>query len=169
VTIIRSKFRHLTLSDHGDSQRSRLLPVMPRTKWDPEGSEENRLFWEATPSGEGEVITSWLPPESRAPGSSCVYIDVQPHVPLADLAAGEIPWQLGSVELNPLYGQVRFSLSPQGKAGRLEFGITAPAASLLLLPYLAREMEERLRWRQANEESSAVYEARRWRVVFLPA
>jgi len=181
-SIIRSKFRHLTLSDHGDAKRARLVPVMPRTKWDPEGSEENRLFWEATPSGEGEVPVEWLPEEAREPGRSCVYVDLRPPVlpslnraglealPV-EFAAGEVPWTLDAVNLDTVYGHVTITFHPVSKrSGELRFGITAASASLLLLPHLEAITRARLEWTIANlDNHGAVWAPPLWRVDFLPA
>lgn len=172
-SIIRLKFRHLTLFNHGDAKRARLVPVMPRTKWDPDGSEENRRFWAATPSGEGEVPVEWLPVESREPGSSCVYVDLQlPAVPGAippQFAAGEVPWTLTSARISPGYGHLAIELHPLHRSGSLWFDVHAPGGVLLLLPTVAALLRARAEWRSLHADDAAVWAPPLWRVDFLPA
>ncbi len=54
--MIRSKFRCMSVTYNADqASEIRFLPVVPKCSAYPEGCEENKTFWEATPSGELKV------------------------------------------------------------------------------------------------------------------
>lgn len=52
-TMIRAKFRCMSKTTHAEQPTElRFLPANPKCSSYPEGCEENKAFWEATPSGE---------------------------------------------------------------------------------------------------------------------
>jgi hypothetical protein len=77
----------------------RLLPVSAKSKWstDPEDSVENTAFWEATPSGESEMVYKGFD-EIPFKIGKCVYIDMEQLdvEPKGDEAKAH--WQLSSVK-----------------------------------------------------------------------
>lgn len=76
--MVRAKFRVMQVSQmwNGEVTEVRLLPVSAKSQYDPDGSEENKKFWEATPSGKASVVYRGLDPIPLKIGS-CVYIDMQ--------------------------------------------------------------------------------------------
>ena len=74
---MRAKFRVMQVTQSHDAGTTvRLLPVNPKSSYG-DGSEENKLFWEASPSGEAEVRLE----DGEAFCASlreCVYIDFEP-------------------------------------------------------------------------------------------
>lgn len=73
---VRCKFRCMSLMTHAENGVTvNLLPVIAKSKHWPEGSEENRMFWEATPSGEATLV---FKPEAEVPFKSgqFYYIDL---------------------------------------------------------------------------------------------
>lgn len=162
MTVIRSKFRVVQLSDLGTgTSTARLIPVMPRSKWEPNGSEENAAFWTATPSGEIEVPAEWLPPASRQVGSSA-FVDVFPGV--APEEAGQLLWSIGECVLSAY--SFRLKLHPEGRSGRVELGIDNPVAILMLLPSVMAAIAAPREWRQAHgsDKPAPPYP---WRVEFV--
>lgn len=84
--MVRAKFRVMEVSQqwNGELTVVRLLPVIAKARpdegryIDPEGSEENRAFWEASPSGEAELVFKGF--EGLSDGfaiGKCVYIDME--------------------------------------------------------------------------------------------
>jgi len=54
--LIRAKFRCMSVTYHAEQDSDvRLLPVGPKGWAYPDGCEENKAFWDATPSGEMKV------------------------------------------------------------------------------------------------------------------
>lgn len=158
--MIRSKFRLLSISDHGKGKLvAHLRPVSPRSQWEPEGSEENTAFWEATPSGEVDIALEALPESCREVGAA-VYVDVYP----VEEADGEHPWHFGDC----LFSAWSFNLTlhPKGLAGKVELGITNRSAVALLTPHVAETL------RRINEQLLAdphIQASVPWRVVFSAA
>jgi len=82
--MVRAKFRIMEIKQmfNGECTEVRLLPVIAKaTKEsgcyiDPDGCEENREFWDATPSGKACIVYRGLDPVPFKIGS-CVYIDMQ--------------------------------------------------------------------------------------------
>lgn len=83
----------------------RLVPVMPKIAGYPEGCEENRSFWNATPSG--EVVLTYL-------GEPEVQVGAFYYIDLARMHEGhkeESPWKLWEVTLHERQIKVALSLS----------------------------------------------------------
>jgi len=97
--MVRAKFRIMEIKQmwNGECTEVRLLPVSAKSQYDPDGSEENKRFWEATPSGKACVVYRTLdpiPPCGKI--GSCVYIDMQ-ELDAEPPAEGKRAWQLHSV------------------------------------------------------------------------
>jgi len=100
---VRAKFRTMEISQqwNGECVIVRLLPVIAKATresgcWvDPEASEENRKFWDATPSGEAELVFKGLDLDAVPFDiGECVYIDIQM---LNATPGDERAWQLEAV------------------------------------------------------------------------
>jgi hypothetical protein len=104
--MVRAKFRVMELKQmwNGEMTVVRLLPVTAKaTKEsghyiDPEASEENRQFWEATPSGEAELVFKGFDPiPGFAIGKCLIFkmeqLDVEPEED-----AAKDYWKLESVK-----------------------------------------------------------------------
>jgi hypothetical protein len=154
-----SKFRLLSVTDHGDRAIAHLRPVTPRSKYDPEGSDENRAFWEATPSGEIEVPIDWLPEQARAIGATCL-VDV---IPNEAAPGGETPWTIGECSISA-WG-FSLALHPHKLPGRVHLGITNPRAVLLLMPELVASKRAMIEARLADPSCVEIPRAD-WRVIF---
>ena len=98
--MVRAKFRVMEINKQWDGELTtvRLLPVTAKSSWsnDPEDSVENTAFWEATPSGNAELIYRGFDNVPYEIGK-CVYIameqlDVEPP---AD--ESKTHWKLESV------------------------------------------------------------------------
>jgi hypothetical protein len=84
--MVRAKFRVMEISRQWNGKLTvvRLLPVIAKAPEgsgyyvDPEGSEENRAFWDATPSGEAELVFKGFDvPAPFGEVGKCVYIDME--------------------------------------------------------------------------------------------
>ena len=83
--MVRAKFRVMEISQRWNGKVTvvRLLPVTAKARpeenryIDPDGCEENRLFWEATPIGEAELVFKGLGnlPDGFTIGA-CLYLDM---------------------------------------------------------------------------------------------
>lgn len=93
--MVRAKFRVMEIKQmwNGGLTVVRLLPVMAKTSTWPEGSEENRSFWEATPSGESELVYSGFD-EIPFQIGKCVYIDM---MELTNKPDTDRSWELQTV------------------------------------------------------------------------
>jgi hypothetical protein len=82
--MVTAKFRVMERKEmwNGECTVIRLLPVTAKAKpgtgfyVDPEGSEENAAFWDATPSGEAELVLKGFDTKGYAIGS-CVKIHME--------------------------------------------------------------------------------------------
>lgn len=105
--MVRCKMRCLERTElvgHEEAHtwRVRLVPVMPKIPGYPEGCEENRAFWDATPSG--EVILTYLgEPEIRV--GAFYYIDLE------RMHEGEGLWKLWAVTRQERQIKAELSLS----------------------------------------------------------
>ena len=99
--MVRAKFRVMELKEmwNGECTVVRLLPVSAKSSWstDPEDSEENLAFWEATPSGEAELVYKGFNEHPFQIGK-CVYIDMQQLDVEPEGDAKKAHWQLRSVK-----------------------------------------------------------------------
>lgn len=89
--MIRAKFRCMSIARHAEQATEiRLLPVNPKGSCYPDGCEENRAFWDATPSGELKVYFQQTATVPFILGAF-YYIDMEPS------AKGEHLWKLWEV------------------------------------------------------------------------
>lgn len=140
-----------------------LRPVSPKGPSNPEGSEENQRFWEATPGG--ELLWTIFPSQReklgdrfRLWGEYYVYAErsVDGTVP-----PGELAWMLGDVHLTP-HGQLNVCWHPHAHSGRLQMNISRKETILTLAPAL---MEEYLAVvRQGIEHPRVAARSAVWRV-----
>jgi hypothetical protein len=99
--MVRAKYRVMELKQmwNGEVTIVRLLPVSAKSSWsdDPEDSVENAAFWEATPSGEAELIYKGFVDIPFEIGK-CVFIDMEQldTEPAEEDRKGH--WQLKSVK-----------------------------------------------------------------------
>lgn len=108
-----------------------LSPVNTKNQWDPNGSEENAAFWEATPSGEAELVLS--PEDATAyPVGQAFYIDFQRD------AAGT--WKRGMVTL--FNGAVEVFLHPAEGTGKVKMNVQRVGTVLALLDDVVGPMRE---------------------------
>lgn len=123
--MVRSKFRLLTITEdfhHNPLVRYTFRPVMPKFHKDDPGdtAEENKVFWQATPSGELELAYR----ESKMPrliGGACYYVDL---VELDD----EHAWRVQMLTQMSGTLEVSFAAHQHGgddlfQYGRLKLGI----------------------------------------------
>ena len=96
--MVRAKFRVMERKEmwNGECTVVRLLPVMAKSATWTDGSEENASFWEATPSGEAELVFKGF--DSPFTIGSCVYLDMEQLdvEPVGD--AKKAHWELRSVK-----------------------------------------------------------------------
>ena len=99
--MVRAKYRVMEIKQMWNGQVTivRLLPVCAKSKWsqDPEDSAENAAFWEATPSGEADLVYKGFDDIPFKIGK-CVYLDMEQLdvEPVGDEKKGH--WQLNSVK-----------------------------------------------------------------------
>ena len=76
--MIRAKFRCMSITYNADQPTEvRFLPVAPKCSSYPEGCEENKAFWDASPSGE---MKAGIPKGANVPFivGDFYYIDMEP-------------------------------------------------------------------------------------------
>lgn len=98
---MRAKFRVMEITHHHEGVKIvRLRPVTPKSPHVEGGSEENRLFWEASPSGEADFR---LEPAEEFPAEigRAVYLDFEPT---EDHERGK--WWCSGATLHPGNGQL---------------------------------------------------------------
>lgn len=164
--VIRSKFRVLSYVER-DQLTIELHPVSVRSRYDPDGSEENAKWWAATPSGTLHLaFKSDEKADARAkyPVGSAWFVDVSP-----DPAGG---WTLGNVEVMPGAG-MKFRLIGEPYGTAFEAQIDNYSAAALILPHVVAAFDHAAAWREENDgktmwdAASAVKD--RWSVTLSPA
>lgn len=177
--MFRAKFRVLEKSEHfiaiyptederkaGAKPRQerrvkvKFRPVTAKNQWSnsTDECEENRAFWESTPSGECELDMRPEEAESYV-GGTCYYIDFQPHT--------QGTWSLQSDVFSHGYSPgLEFVLRPVGETGKLKMYVHNPDTNLHLVEVLHTQKVEQLELRKrAPSEVSCP----RWSVKFIPA
>lgn len=119
--MVRAKFRCLSITYRLDHTSVELKPVIPKGDGWPGGSEENRQFWQASPTGEASVTYRHTSPPFKV--GEYYYIDLQ-EVP--EDAPGR-PWKLWEVSSMESRLTVRLGLDwlsdGEMTAGSLSLGI----------------------------------------------
>lgn len=135
-----------------------LSPVNTKNQWDPNGSEENAAFWEATPSGEAQLTLT--PEEAVAyPVGQAFHIDFQRD------DAGT--WKRGAVTL--FDGAVEISFHPAEGAGKVKMNVQRVGTVLALLGDVCDPMRGALAVLQEKGETNGYHAARAcWSVTFTP-
>jgi len=94
---VRCKFRCLSFTHHAEPSITgtevRMLPVIPKCASYPDGCEENKSFWDATPSGECKITFAQGAEIPFLLGRS-YYIDMDP-------SSEEGSWKLWEVRQHP--------------------------------------------------------------------
>lgn len=133
-------------------------PVNTKNQWDPNGSEENAAFWEATPSGEASLTMS--PEAAEAyPIGQAFYVDFERN------DAGS--WKRGCVVL--FDGAVEISLHPVEGPGKVKMNVQRVGTVLSLLDDVFAPMREALvSLREKGETNGYHAPGTRWSVKFSP-
>lgn len=130
LTNMRAKFRVMEISHHhGGITIVRLRPVKPKSGSDDDGSEENRLFFAASPAGEasvrleaGEVFPAAI--------EEAVYVDFSV---LSEPQKGD--WWISSAQLHPGNGQLDVTFAPsQGWTTQVQLVVQQRVTVRRLLP-----------------------------------
>lgn len=118
--MVRAKFRVLGINRRLTHTTVELQPVIAKNDDWPEGSAENRLFWEASPSGEIELDYKPLIDVPWELGAY-IYIDMEPQE-----SEGR-SWKLWEVSQGESHFRVSFGLSYLNdtdlRSGKFQLGI----------------------------------------------
>ncbi|HAM59337.1 MAG TPA: hypothetical protein DCQ64_29590 [Candidatus Rokubacteria bacterium] len=136
-------------------------PVTAKNQWSSSGdeSEENRSFWEATPSGEAELLVT---PED----ASNYRIGQTFFVEFRRDPAGT--WKLGVVTL--FTGAIEIGIYPDGDTGKLKMNVQRAGTVRSLLEDVTRPMDEALVALIAQGKANGYdLPAPRWSVTFTSA
>lgn len=133
----------------------KLQPVTAKNKWAQDGSEENLVFWSATPSGECEVT---LTPEDAAAYrlGQAFYIEFYP--------SDSGTWVLGSYTQH-LSGQLDVAFYPPGWGGHFKVNVERPETVIKLREDIAPVVSAVLTAKVAD----VAIPAAKWEVRFTPA
>ncbi len=142
--MVRAKFRCMSITQEIENWTVRLLPVIAKTEYYPGGSEENKKFWSATPTGEMKLLFRAQDIAGFGGNDITRFVVGDRYYLDLSLAANEKeePWNLRTISQSDSRLEVVFQLNYDTRVqaprwGELTMGIDNELAWPHFLPYIS--------------------------------